>query len=74
MDRIVKDIIEQFVVIFNKTDNKNKLENNIINPILCNIKYKLYPYFILISIMYGINILLIVIILILLYRTNYNIN
>ena len=74
MDNIIKDIIDQFVISFNETNNKNKLENNIINPILCNIKYKLYPYIILISIMYGLNILLIIVIIILLYRSRYPTN
>ena len=65
IDKLTKDLIDKMVIELNKKDNKEKLENEIINPILQNFTSKLFPYISLLFIMYSFNILLIISIIIL---------
>jgi hypothetical protein len=65
IDKLTKDLINKIVLELNKKDNKEKLENDIINPILHNFTCKLFPYISLLFIMYSFNIILIISIIIL---------
>ena len=64
IDKLTKDFIEKIVVELNKKDNKEKLQNKIVNPILENFTSKLFPYISLLFIMYSFNIILIISIII----------
>lgn len=68
IDKLTKDLIDKIVIEINKEDNKFKLNNEIINPILYNFTCKLYPYISLLFIMYSINIILIISIIIIIYK------
>ena len=65
IEKIIKDSIDKLILELNKGDNKEKLEKEIINPILTNFTCKLFPYISLLFIMYSLNIILIISIIIL---------
>jgi hypothetical protein len=70
INKITKKIISQIVLEINKTENKNKIEKDILNPIFSIFAQKIYPYVSLLFIMYIINLVLIIIILILIILKN----
>ena len=70
LDKITKDFINKIIIEINKEDNKNKLENEILKPILQSFSDKIYPYVSLLFIMYSLNLILIIIILILIILYN----
>lgn len=70
IDQLVKDLIEKAIIEFKKEENKEKLENEILNPIFSSFTEKIYPYVSLLFIMYCINLLLIIVILILIILYN----
>jgi hypothetical protein len=70
IDKITRDLIDKIVIELNKEDNKEKLEEKIINPILHNFTSKLFPYISLLFIMYSFNIILIISIIILILNNN----
>ena len=72
MDKLTKDLIAKIVIELNKKDNKEKLETDIINPILQNFTSKLFPYISLLFIMYSFNIILIISIIILVINKKIN--
>ena len=72
IDKLTKDLITRIVIELNKKDNKEKLENDIINPILQNFTSKLFPYISLLFIMYSFNIILIISIIILVINKKIN--
>ncbi len=61
----MKNFIDRVIIELNKEDNKDKLDKQIINPILSNFTYRLFPYISLLFIMYSFNIILIISIIIL---------
>ena len=70
IDKLVKDFISRAIIEFKKKENKELLENEILNPILSNFTEKIYPYVSLLFIMYTLNLLLIIVILILIILYN----
>ena len=70
IEKLTKDVIDKIIIELNKEDNKEKLETKIINPILSNFTYKLFPYISLLFIMYSFNIILIISIIILIINNN----
>jgi hypothetical protein len=70
LDKLTKDLINKMVLEFNKSDNKKKIEKEIINPIFCNFADKIYPYVSLLFIMYSLNLILIIVVLILIIINN----
>jgi hypothetical protein len=70
IDKLTKDFINKFIIEINKEDNKNRIENEIINPLICSFSNKIFPYISLLFIMYILNLILIiaVIILIIIYN------
>ena len=70
IDQLVKDLIEKAIIEFKKEKEKEKLENEILNPIFSSFTEKIYPYVSLLFIMYCINLLLIIVILILIILYN----
>jgi hypothetical protein len=72
IDKLTKDLINKIVIEFNKKDNKEILENDIINPILQNFTSKLFPYISLLFIMYSFNIILIISIIIIVINKKFN--
>jgi len=65
IEKLSKQLIEKFVSEFNKEDNKNKLNQEILNPIFKSFSDKIYPYISLLFIIYSLNLIIIIAILIL---------
>ena len=63
IDKITKDFIEKMVVEVKKEDNKKKIKDEILEPILNEFTEKIYPYINVLFFMYSINLLLIIVIL-----------
>lgn len=70
LDKLTKDLINKIISEVNKPDNKEKLENDLINPIFSNFAERIYPYVSLLFIMYSLNLILIIVILILIIIYN----
>lgn len=65
IEKLSKQLIEKFVSEFNKEDNKNKLNQEILNPIFKSFSDKIYPYISLLFIIYSLNLIIIIAILVL---------
>lgn len=65
IDKLTKDFIEKMVFEVKKEDNKKKIKDEILDPILNEFSEKIYPYINILFFMYSINLLLIIVILIL---------
>ena len=70
IDKLVKDFIKKAIIEFKKKENKELVENEILNPIFSSFTERIYPYVSLLFIMYSINLLLIIVILILIILYN----
>ena len=70
MEKIIKDFIEKITIEIQKEENLQKIEFDILNPILLRYTNKIYPYITLLMYLYSLNLLLIVIILILIIMFN----
>lgn len=68
LDKITKDFIIKISKELDNQENKRIINEQIIYPLLQTLTDKLYPYGIILFSMYCINIILIIIILILLYK------
>ena len=60
IDKLTKKIISRLIIEINKDENKNKLENDVLNPILSIFSQKIYPYVSLLFILYIVNLVLII--------------
>ena len=61
--KITNDLLNKFIIEFNKDENRKKINVEIIDPIINDISNRLYPYMIIIFIMYILIIVLIITIL-----------
>ncbi len=52
LKNISKDIVEYFYSEINKPDNVKQIQNEILDPIIVYISNKLFPYFIIIIILF----------------------
>ena len=70
IDNLTKDFINKFIIEINKIENKKRIENEIINPLICSFSNKIFPYVSLLFIMYTLNLILIITVLILIIMYN----
>ena len=63
IDKLTKDFIDKMVTEVKKDDNKKKIKEDILNPILNEFSEKIHPYISILFIMYSINLILIIVIL-----------
>lgn len=70
MEKIIKNFIEKILVEIKKEENQNKIELELVNPILIKYTNKIYPYFTLLLFLYCLNLLLMIINLILIIMFN----
>lgn len=70
LNKLTKDFINKLIIEINKEENKIKLEQEIINPILTNFADRIYPYVSLLFIMYSLNLILIIVVLVLIIIYN----
>ena len=73
LEKLTKDFISKITVEINKPTNKDKLYNDILEPIFSNFSTKIYPYLSLLFAMYTINMILIIVILVLIIMMKKNI-
>lgn len=50
MDKLVKQAVDKFISIIENDENKCKIENNVLNPIVVYIGKRLWPYIVSLSI------------------------
>ena len=70
IEKLTKDIISKLINEFKKKENKERLEREVLNPIISNFSEKIFPYVSLLFIMYSLNLILIIIILVLIVIKN----
>ena len=70
LEKLTKDLINKLVCEVNKQENREKIENQIINPVFCTFANRIYPYVSLLFIMYSLNLILIIVILVLIIIYN----
>jgi hypothetical protein len=68
IDKITKDFLNKIIIEINKPDNKNNINNKIINPLFLCLLDKIYPYALCLFSIFFFNLILIIIILIILYN------
>ena len=65
IDKLTKQLINKLILEFNKEENKQKLNEELFNPVLKIFTDKIYPYISLLFIVYSINLIIIISILVL---------
>jgi hypothetical protein len=70
IDKLIKDFIDKSIIELKKKENKERIETEILNPIITSFSEKIYPYVSLLFLMYCLNLVLIIIILILIIIYN----
>ena len=60
IEKLTRDLITKIVYEIRKEDNKKKIKEDIIYPILCEFSERMYPYITILFIMYMINLVLII--------------
>ncbi len=65
IEKFTKDLLDKFIIQLNDDDNRKKLNNDILNPIFKEFSCKIYPYVSLLFIMYGLNLVLMIVTLVL---------
>lgn len=71
---LTDSIINNLIVEFKKQEHKNKIMDNIVNPLLCEVTSKYYSYFLIIIVAILMIILLLLFIIILQIKSMYNVN
>lgn len=66
---VTKNIIHALVTEFKKDENKDKISNNIINPIVSELFKKIGKYYL---VLVGLNIIIILILIYIVYKVNYH--
>jgi len=69
MSSFVKKTLQKVLEEFNNEENKKKLYDDVITPVLQKFQEKIYPYVTILFIMYSINLVLIVAILLIILMT-----
>ena len=65
IDKLTKQLINKLILEFNKEENKQKINEELFNPVLKIFTNKIYPYISLLFIIYTINLIIIISILVL---------
>ena len=68
LSKLTGEIVEKMVSEFNKPDNQKKLEDEIINPFICYILDRLYPYIFITAAVFILLLLLAILILVMVVR------
>lgn len=68
INKFTKDIVNKVVEEFNQDGNREHLEKNVIDPIVCYILNRLYPYIFITAIIFVVLLILAILILIILLR------
>lgn len=68
INKFTNDIINKIIIEFNKPENKLKINEHIINPLIIDLSNKIYPYVLSFAVMYIIIMVLIIVIFFLLIK------
>ena len=68
LGKLTSDIVEKLVVEFKKEKNRKKLEDNIVDPLVCYMLDRIYPYIFVTAIIFVLLLLIVVVILVILLR------
>lgn len=69
MSNFVKKTLQKVLEEFNNEDNKKRIYEDIVTPILDKFTEKIYPYVTLLFVMYSLNLILIIAILLIIIMT-----
>ena len=69
MIAFLKKTLQKIIEEFNNDDNKQKIYEDIVTPIIDKFTEKIYPYVTLLFIMYSLNLILIIAILLIIIMT-----
>tara|TARA_Y100000389_G_C17363714_1_gene465115 strand:+ start:771 stop:992 length:222 start_codon:yes stop_codon:yes gene_type:complete len=69
MSTFVKKTLQKIIEEFNDEDNKKKIYDDVVTPIIEKFTEKIYPYVTLLFVMYSINLILIIAILLIIIMT-----
>ena len=70
LTEITCDLFYKCISEFNKKENKEKIENDFLNPLIDYIFQRLYPYFIITSIIFFLTFLLAVAIFYMVFKSS----
>lgn len=68
LTKITNDLLNKVITELQQPENKKKINDQIVNPLIYDISKRIYPYLITVSIMYIIILVLMISILILLIK------
>lgn len=68
--KFTTDVLEKFVVEINKEENRKKIETNFVDPLVCYILDKIYPYIFATGVVFVLLLILATLILYLLIKKN----
>ncbi len=69
--KLTDELIEKFIFELKKDENQEKIRNSILNPAICYVLEKMYPYIFITSAIFIILLLIALSILGLIIKTNY---
>ena len=68
IENLVKNLLDKLILEIKKEENQQKIEFEILNPVLIYYKNKLYPYIILLLLLYIINLIIIILFFIIMFN------
>lgn len=68
LGKLTTEIVEKMVSEFNKPENRKKLEDEIIDPLICYILDRLYPYIFMTAAVFILLLLIAILILVMVMR------
>ena len=74
INKISGQLLEKFINEIKKEENMERINNDIINPIIYNFLKKIYPYILIISLICVLTLILAILILIFLIKNSYKIS
>jgi hypothetical protein len=70
LGKVTNELIEKLIFEFQKEDNQDKLKSHIIDPVICYILDRLYPYILITSIIFILTLVIAICILFLIIKDN----
>lgn len=68
IENLVKNLLDKLILEIKKEENQQKIEFEILTPVLMYYKNKLYPYIILLLLLYIINLIIIILFFIIMFN------
>ncbi len=68
LGKLTSDIVEKLIIEIKKDNNRKKLEDNIVDPLVCYMLDRIYPYIFVTAIIFVLLLLIVIMILIIVLR------